>query len=77
MWIQNSGSLVRTFEFTDFFKAVTFIDKISLLCDNLQHMPQWQHSQHRVRVSLAVEKEGRTKSVEVLQQEIEDIYAHI
>jgi pterin-4a-carbinolamine dehydratase len=77
MWKQNNGSLVSTFEFTDFFKAVAFIEKISLLCDNLQHMPQWQNSLHNVRVSIVMEKEGRTIPVETLQQQIEDIYAHI
>jgi pterin-4a-carbinolamine dehydratase len=77
MWQQNKATLVGTYEFSNFFKAVTFIEKISLLCDNLQHLPQWQNSLHRVRVEIKVDKTGRKESASELQQQIEDIFAHI
>ena len=77
MWNQSNGQWVCTFEFQDFFKAVAFIEKISLLCDSLQHLPQWKDSLHRVRITVKHEKEGRAESAYELQQKIENIYAHI
>jgi len=77
MWKQRNSCLENTYEFSNFFKAVTFIEKISLLCDSLQHMPEWQNSLHRVRICIMTEKEGRKESATDLQQQIEDIYAHI
>jgi pterin-4a-carbinolamine dehydratase len=77
MWKESNGYLIGAYDFPDFFKAVVFIDKISLLCDKLQHLPKWQQSLHRVRVEIMVEKTGRKESAQELQQQIEDIYCNI
>jgi 4a-hydroxytetrahydrobiopterin dehydratase len=77
MWKQGKDTLVSTYEFADFFKAVVFIEKISLLCDRLQHLPQWQNSLHRVRVEIAPNKAGRIESTADLQQQIDEIYQGI
>jgi pterin-4a-carbinolamine dehydratase len=77
MWSHSNGYAISTFEFSDFFRAVVFIEKISLLCDKLQHQPLWQKSLHKVRVEIAVDKVARKLSAPELQLQIDDIYKSI
>ena len=74
MWKQKNQFSVCTYEFSNFFKAVTFIDKIGLICDKIQHQPNWKESIHNVRVEIYIDKEGRPESLQELQEWIDEIY---
>ncbi|MFP4402166.1 MAG: 4a-hydroxytetrahydrobiopterin dehydratase [Candidatus Nanoarchaeia archaeon] len=38
-WRENNNTLSRTFEFKDFKEALTFVNEVGVICEELNHHP--------------------------------------
>lgn len=59
-WVQNSGKLVKTFQFQDFKEALKFINTVGQIAESMNHHPKiinlyntvtlklWTHDQNAI-----------------------------
>ncbi|GIR11750.1 MAG: hypothetical protein CM15mP23_03250 [Cryomorphaceae bacterium] len=40
MWIEDNGKLVKSFEFSDFNEAISFLNEIQKICNEVNHHPE-------------------------------------
>ena len=43
MWIEEKGKLVKHFEFKDFNEAISFLNEIQKICNEVNHHPEFLH----------------------------------
>ena len=59
-WKIEKNILTREFEFNDFLQAVEFVNKISILAENMKHHPDLLiHSYKKVKVMLFSHSENK------------------
>lgn len=51
-WTHTGGRLRRTFAFTDFVAAFTFMTRVAFTAERMGHHPDWTNVWSRVEVSL-------------------------
>jgi len=76
-WRQVDGALIRDFEFTDFIEAFSFMTRVALVAERLDHHPDWSNSWNRVFISLRSHDAGGvvTKRDHELARAINAIFA--
>ena len=52
MWIEEKGKLVKHFEFKDFNEAISFLNEIAIICNEVNHHPEIFNCYNRLKLSL-------------------------
>jgi 4a-hydroxytetrahydrobiopterin dehydratase len=52
MWNEENNQLKRSFVFTNFIEAFSFMTKVALVAEKMNHHPNWSNSYNKVDVIL-------------------------
>lgn len=58
MWQEENNSLRKIFEFKDFVEAFSFMTKVALLAEKMNHHPYWTNVYNRVEIRLNTHDAG-------------------
>lgn len=58
MWEEKSNKLYRCFAFKDFSEAFSFMTRVALLAEKMNHHPEWKNVYNKVEVWLSTHDEG-------------------
>ncbi|EJF08730.1 MULTISPECIES: 4a-hydroxytetrahydrobiopterin dehydratase [Pontibacter] len=76
MWKETDNKLTRSFEFKDFRAAMTFMNNVADVAEELNHHPWWSNVYNKVEIELTTHDAGNTvtdKDVE-LARRIDQLY---
>ena len=76
MWKEENNKLKRSFEFTDFVEAFTFMTKVAFAAEKMDHHPNWSNVYNKVEISLFTHDASNkvTEKDRTLSKEIDKIY---
>lgn len=57
-WSHTGRAIEKTFTFKDFSAAFNFMSRVAVVCEELDHHPDWSNSWNVVRVSLTTHSAG-------------------
>jgi len=63
-WIIENEHLRREFVFEDFAQAFSFMTKVALLAEELDHHPNWENVFNRVSIALSTHDLGGLSSLD-------------
>ena len=52
MWIEKNSKLVNEYKFNDFNEAMTFINQVAKICEEVNHHPEIYNCYSSVKLSL-------------------------
>ncbi len=58
MWKEENNKLSRTFKFNDFTDASTFMTKVALVAEKMDHHPDWRNVYNTVEIQLSTHNAG-------------------
>lgn len=71
-WEMREGKLHRDFRFTDFVEAFSFMTRVALLAEKLEHHPEWTNVYNQVGIDLTTHDAGGVSQLDVeLAQQID------
>jgi 4a-hydroxytetrahydrobiopterin dehydratase len=75
MWEEKNNSLERTFVFPDFIQAFSFMTKVALVAEKMNHHPSWSNTYNRVTIKLTTHDAGQvvTTKDHTLAKEIDKL----
>ena len=59
-WIEENNSLKRSFKFKDFIEAWSFMTKVALVAEKMDHHPEWSNVYNTVNITLSTHDQGNT-----------------
>ena len=59
-WITTDDSLQQTFKFKNFIEAFSFMTKVALLAEKMNHHPEWSNVYNTVNITLTTHDEGNS-----------------
>ena len=76
MWKETSTHLQRTFIFTDFSEAFSFMTRVAMEAEKLNHHPEWHNVWNKVDIILSTHDAGNfiTEKDRQLAKSIDRIY---
>lgn len=57
-WIQENDRLKKTFTFKDFVQAFSFMTKVALVAEKMNHHPTWTNTWNTVIIELSTHDAG-------------------
>lgn len=60
MWQEENNKLMRTFKFKDFVEAFSFMTKVALVSERMNHHPTWTNTYNEVSIQLSTHDAGDT-----------------
>tara|TARA_B100000579_G_scaffold365324_1_gene324622 strand:- start:159 stop:446 length:288 start_codon:yes stop_codon:yes gene_type:complete len=57
-WILDNKTIKKEFKFDDFIEAFSFIVKVALLSEKMDHHPDWQNTYNKVKINLTTHDKG-------------------
>jgi 4a-hydroxytetrahydrobiopterin dehydratase len=66
-WAHEDDKLVKTFEFTDFRAAISFIVRMSFYAEEMNHHPELANVYNQVRISLTTHDAGNKVTAKDLE----------
>jgi 4a-hydroxytetrahydrobiopterin dehydratase len=60
MWKETNNQLVRSFEFKDFIEAFSFMTKVAIAAEKMNHHPEWSNVYNKVEIHLSTHDAGNT-----------------
>lgn len=60
MWKETSNQLVRSFEFKDFIQAFSFMTRVAIAAEKMNHHPEWSNVYNKVEIRLSTHDAGNT-----------------
>ena len=57
-WSEVDGKLQREFQFDDFTKALEFINKLALICEEMNHHPHIDWTFNKIKLTLSTHDAG-------------------
>jgi 4a-hydroxytetrahydrobiopterin dehydratase len=77
-WEEKDHFLVKTFTFSNFVNAFTFMSEVAVLAEKMEHHPWWENAFHRVTIRLTTHAEGHRVTEKDFQmaEKIDLIYEH-
>lgn len=74
----NNASISKIYRFAEFQSAIDFIVKVALICEEMNHHPNWTNVYDRVEVDLSThEVKGVTEKDLELAKAMNKIYSSI
>ncbi|MEI8187730.1 MAG: 4a-hydroxytetrahydrobiopterin dehydratase [Candidatus Saccharibacteria bacterium] len=58
MWLETNNKLYKQFKFKDFNEAFAFMEKVSVVCNELNHHPKWTNQWNVVDIWLSTHDKG-------------------
>jgi 4a-hydroxytetrahydrobiopterin dehydratase len=58
MWQENNNQLVRSFEFKDFIQTFSFMTRVALAAEKMNHHPEWSNVYNKVEIRLSTHDAG-------------------
>jgi 4a-hydroxytetrahydrobiopterin dehydratase len=58
MWKKEKNRLKKTFKFKDFVHAFSFMTKVALVAEKMNHHPTWTNTYNVVQVELSTHDAG-------------------
>jgi len=58
MWKEENNQLKRSFVFKDFVEAFSFMTKVALIAEKMNHHPNWSNVYNRVEIALNTHDAG-------------------
>lgn len=76
MWKETESHLQRTFIFADFSEAFSFMTRVALEAEKLNHHPEWHNVWNKVAITLSTHDAGNsiTEKDRALAKSIDRIY---
>jgi 4a-hydroxytetrahydrobiopterin dehydratase len=76
MWKEENNQPQRSFEFTDFVEAFTFMTKVAFAAEKMGHHPNWSNVYNKVAIQLFTHeaKDSITEKDIKLSKEIDKIF---
>jgi 4a-hydroxytetrahydrobiopterin dehydratase len=74
--VQGRDAITKTFEFTDFSQAWSFMSRSALYAEKINHHPEWFNVYNRVEVTLTTHDCGGLSSKDVKMAKHMDEFAH-
>ncbi|OMP78408.1 MULTISPECIES: 4a-hydroxytetrahydrobiopterin dehydratase [unclassified Chitinophaga] len=60
MWQEKNNQLYRAFTFKDFTEAFSFMTKVALIAEKMDHHPNWNNVYNKVEIYLSTHDAGDT-----------------
>ena len=74
-WEIMSNHIERELHFSDFIEAFSFMTKIALICEKLNHHPNWENVYSKIIIKLSThDLGGITNLDQILAAKINEIY---
>ena len=74
-WSEKENFLNRDFKFNDFTSAFSFMSEVALVCEEMDHHPNWENTYNFVRVNLQTHTSSSITSKDIdLAKRIDLIY---
>jgi 4a-hydroxytetrahydrobiopterin dehydratase len=58
MWHETNNKLYRSFEFKDFSEAFSFMTRVALLAEKMDHHPTWTNTWNKLEIWLSTHSAG-------------------
>lgn len=58
MWQEKNNQLYRAFNFKDFKEAFSFMTKVALIAEKMDHHPSWNNVYNKVEIYLSTHDAG-------------------
>lgn len=58
MWTEENNQLKKTFTFKNFIEAFSFMTRVALVAEKMNHHPSWTNVYNRVEISLNTHDAG-------------------
>ncbi len=58
MWHETDNKLYRAFEFKNFSEAFSFMTRIALMAEKMDHHPTWTNTYNKVEIWLSTHAAG-------------------
>ncbi|MBA3646932.1 MAG: 4a-hydroxytetrahydrobiopterin dehydratase [Chitinophagales bacterium] len=58
MWTEKDDQLQRVFEFRNFIEAFSFMTRVALIAEKMDHHPSWKNVYNKVEISLSTHDAG-------------------
>ncbi|WP_343674844.1 4a-hydroxytetrahydrobiopterin dehydratase [Chitinophaga sp.] len=58
MWQEKNNQLYRAFTFKDFKEAFSFMTKVALIAEKMDHHPNWNNVYNKVEIFLSTHDAG-------------------
>jgi len=58
MWEEKNNKLIKSFEFGDFVEAFSFMTRVAMLAEKMDHHPFWTNVYNNVTIELSTHDAG-------------------
>ncbi|MEP1094903.1 MAG: 4a-hydroxytetrahydrobiopterin dehydratase [Cyclobacteriaceae bacterium] len=58
MWTEENDKLTRTFEFQNFVEAFSFMTRVAIVAEKMDHHPNWSNVYNTVKIELCTHDAG-------------------
>lgn len=59
-WKEENNTLTRDFKFKNFIEAWSFMTKVALVVEKMNHHPEWSNVYNKVSITLTTHDKGNT-----------------
>lgn len=59
-WKEENNTLRRSFKFENFIEAWSFMTKVAMVAEKMNHHPEWSNIYNTVNISLTTHDKGNT-----------------
>ena len=59
-WKEENYTLTQSFKFKDFVEAWSFMTKVAMMAEKMNHHPEWNNVYNKVNITLTTHDEGNS-----------------
>ena len=59
-WKEENNTLTREFKFKNFVEAWSFMTRVALIVEKMNHHPEWSNVYNKVTITLTTHDKGNT-----------------
>ena len=59
-WKEENNALKKDFKFKDFVEAWSFMTKVAMIAEKMDHHPEWSNVYNKVSITLTTHDKGST-----------------